>query len=286
MVEPVLGMNDPTRKRMAVARKVAAAFRHRREVKAVCVGGSTAVGMADTLSDLETVVLCSPARVLAVDRRRIYANLADDPESIGLYSWGRTALDFLEIDGIWVEVECQDIDTVESWIANANTEPASRRGKPFDHYRYAILSTIHYWRVLVDKGGVVARLKKKASFPDPLRRIILKQGRLFGDPQLIHEHEKACMRGDVPYAMRCLNRIIDHFTQVAFALNRGYYTGDKRTLQTMKGFRVPSAGFYRNLEKVLVLANDKKGLERKRKLVDSMFAELKVAVSAVLGDDR
>lgn len=271
-------MGDPVQERLVVAGKVASAFAETSEVKAACVGGSTAEGLADRDSDLEIVFLCSPDKVPLKARMRTLSGLSDDPQEVSTYSWGERTLEFLVKDGISVEAEFKLVSTVESLIASANGEEACERRKPFDHYGYAVLSDVHYWRVLLDKDGLVAGLKERAVFPESLRRMILKQGRFFEDPHVIYEHQRACVRGDPPYAMRCLNRIIDHFTQIAFALNRRPYTGDKRVLRIMKDFKLPSAEFFREFEALVLLAGDPASLARKNELVHDMFAELKAAV--------
>ena len=271
-------MADPTQDRLAVAEKIAAAFAETAEVKAVCVGGSTAEALADRHSDLEMVFLCAPETVPVETRLRMLADLADDREGVSTYSWGERTLEWLGMDGIWVEAEFKLVAVIEALIADANTEAACERKKPFDHYGYAVLADVHYWRVLLDKEGIVARLKRKAAFPESLRRMILQQGRFFEDPHIVFEHERACARGDAPYAIRCLSRIIDHFTQIAFALNRRPYTGDKRILQIMQEFKLPSQEFYGKFSELVRLGNDQASLDRKNELVHGMFNELREGV--------
>ena len=274
---------NPMRKRIAIARQIAAVLGRRPEVRAVCVGGSTALGLADDDSDIEIQALCSPSKVPATERRRIYARLSGSKEDSFIYSWGKRVLDFFWKDGIWVEVEFRRIGQLKAMIAEARSGRACHRQAPFGHYGYAILGDVHHWRVLLDKDGVATGLKKKAVIGESLRRTILKQGGFLSDPQVIREYGKACKRADIPDAMGCLNSITDHFIQVAFALNRQYYTGNKWSSQLMRHFRRPSPGFYRRLGKLLVLGNDRKALRRKSKLVYGMFDELKEAVNSELG---
>lgn len=270
-------MNTAMAQRLTIASRLAAAFEPMGEIRACCVMGSVALGTADGDSDLDLAFVCAPCVPTPGDRLRLYVALGEGAEADVL---GIGTFDYLEVDGVRVEPEFHARAELEQRMADAAVGMGTERQPPS-----GILSAVHYSKVLFDKGGVVARLKARAELTDPLRRTIMRQGGFLDDPHLIYEHERACARCDVVYALRCQSAIVDHFVQMLFALNGTHCPGDKYVLPMIRTMGKPGGDFCGRLERFLALPNDAEGLIEKSRLARWLFETLRDSVREELGPD-
>ena len=272
-------MNIATEKRLAIARRLAAAFEPMDEVRACCLTGSVALGVADDDSDLDLAFVCAPRVPAPGGRLRCYVGLGEGAETDVV---GEGTFDYLEVEGVRVEPEFHALAGLERRVADAAVSLGTEREPPCDHF---LLSAVHYWKALFDKDGVVADLKARTELPDPLRRAILRQGGFLDDPHLIHEHARACARGDAVHALRCQSAIVDRFMQMLFALNRTHCPGDKFLLPMVRTFGKPGGDFCERLQRFLALPNDSSGLAEKSHLAKGLFQTLRDSVKEELESD-
>ena len=278
-------MTEAMAQRMDVARLVACPFEPLTEVLGACACGSVSLGLADEESDVDIACIVSSVAPKREERMRIYAQLSDPDEEFDVDALGPNTFDCLQVRGLQVELMFYLREELEQRLAGA-MEGASvdRQGSfaLFSRFPYTILSDIHYGRILFERDGVVSGLKNQITYPESLRRRILQQGRFWRDPHLLYEHERACRRGDLVYALQCQSKIVDHFVQAVFALNRTYCPGDKWTLHFLDQFKYVPDGFQERFREFVAGENEVPGLVRKNELAHKLFNDLREMVKAEL----
>ena len=243
MYTDLVRVHGAIHRRLDLAQRVAASAEPLVAIAGVAVGGSVALGLADNDSDVEIAVVCHRGNLLRPDERsRLYASVAPGAAT-ELDALGPGTFDSLEVYGIRLEVEVLDIAKLRAGLIAAS-EPAPdcwRRHPPYGHHGYALISMVHYWRVLSDQTGSLRDLAPHASLSPKLRLQMLKQGSFLKDPHLLYEYERACTRRDSHYALRCRARLVEHYTQMAFAAAGVVYRGDKWLWQFLPGLPLPPA---------------------------------------------
>jgi predicted nucleotidyltransferase len=279
-------------RRLAVANRVAKPFRRLPQVLAICTCGSVALGLADDESDIDLAFLCA-ARAPGVDeRRKRYAQLADAGKDIELNALGANTFDSLTVDGFQVEINFHILEKLRRQIACAMETTSLGRAVSssapgvLGRFAYMVLSDIQYWHILFERDRAATGLKHQVVYPESLRRTILQQGRFWSDPHILYEHERACRRRDVFYALQCQRKLADHFLQTVFALNRTYCPGDNWLLQFMRKFKQVPANFGPRFQAFLSSANDASGLRRKNELAHHLFRELHEMVKLDLASEK
>jgi len=269
--------------RVTIARRFASAFAESPEVIGAAAGGSIGLGLADRYSDVDLAVVCrGHSWVPAEFRIRAYSRVASGG-ALELDVLGPGTFDAMEVDGIRVEVEFHCYQPLRDALAELESPPtdAWRRRPPYEQHGYAVLSMLRYWRVLSDASDALAALVRAAALPPALRRQVLEQGSFLRDPHLLYEHERACLRGDSHYALHCQGRLLDHFTQIAFALANEVYPGDKWIWQILPRLALPAA-VSEGLRELVEGANEcGPGLERKAELAKRVYRALVAEVEKI-----
>jgi hypothetical protein len=212
-------------------------------IEAIVLGGSRARGTADAHSDIDLGLYYDsrrPFRIAELDRA---ARSLDDRGTPGLMTplgaWGPgvNGGGWLRIDGYHVDFLYRDLAAVSAAIGECRAgDPKTvyQLGHPFGFHNQIYAGEINCCRILFDRGGQVARLKRMAArYPEKLRRAIARKY-LFDAAFELAIADKPALRGDVMYVTGCLFRAASFMTLVAYAMNRRWLINEKGAL---RGFR-------------------------------------------------
>jgi hypothetical protein len=201
----------------------------------IALGGAHAKGAADPESDLDLYLFARevlPARERASLCKQWGAGL----ESIT--SWGvpgtfvQGGTDFY-VNGLKVECWLRNVDYVDQIVDECRRGIVQREFVTWTvmgFYRHCTLSDLDNMHLLEDPDGILARWKAAVSqYPPKLRATILEthlQAALFW-PENFH-YRTAVERCDVIYTTGIVQQVVHNLIQVLFALNRVYFSGDKK----------------------------------------------------------
>ncbi|MFZ1887543.1 MAG: nucleotidyltransferase domain-containing protein [Candidatus Binataceae bacterium] len=215
-------------------------------IEAVVLGGSRARGTADAHSDVDLGLYYDPRRPFRIAELDRAARSLDDRGAPGLVTalggWGPgvNGGGWLRIDGYHVDFLYRDLAAVRAAIGECRAgDPKTiyQLGHPFGFHNQIYAGEINCCRILFDRGGQAARLKRMvARYPEKLRRAIARKY-LFDAAFELAITDKPALRGDVMYVAGCLFRAASFMTLVAYAMNRRWLINEKgafRGLRTMR----------------------------------------------------
>ena len=193
-------------------------------IEAIVLGGSRARGTADAHSDIDLGLYYNsrqPFRLIDLERA---ARSLDDRGAHGLVTalgaWGPgvNGGGWLRIDGRHVDFLYRDLAAVRTGIDECRAgDPKTvyQLGHPYGFHNQIYAGEINCCRILFDRGGKVARLKRMAArYPEKLRRAIARK-HLFDAAFELAIADKPALRGDVMYVAGCLFRAASFMTIVA-----------------------------------------------------------------------
>ena len=145
------------------------------------------------------------------------------------------------------------------------------------YYTFIYLCELSFIKPVWDPDGILAAYQQKAAvYPEPLRRAILetfmgRAGTWIGN----FHYESAVRRGDILFTAPIVLHTVMDMVQVVFALNRIYFTGDKKLEAALEKMPYcPEALRPSQLDVLLTAARDTAQLERQRKLLKDAWEEL------------
>lgn len=250
---------------------------------AIALAGAHAKGAADAASDIDLYIFAERARPYA--RRLELIRSAADPGTtpwvdaeFDAAPWGG-GMDF-QYRGTPVEVVGRTLARVDRVVEDClagrfEIIPATWTSNGY--YTFIYLAELSFIRPVWDPNGVLAAYQSKAAvYPEPLRRSILETflGRAGTWMDNFH-YESAVRRGDILFTAPIILHTVLDMVQVVFALNRTYFTGDKKLEAALAKLPFcPDALRPRNLEVLLTAAREPRQLERQRQLLREAWAEL------------
>lgn len=257
---------------------------------AIALAGAHAKGLADASSDIDIYIFAEGAKPLA-ERRAIIESIADPgttpwlDASFDAAPWGG-AMDF-SYQGTPVEVAARTLArtnrVVEDCLAGRfEILPATWTSNGY--YSFIYLCELSFLKPVWDPDGILADLKKKAEiYPEPLRRSIVEifWGRANTWLDNFH-YESAIRRGDRLFTAPIVLHTILDLIQVIFALNRTYYTGDKKLAAALSKMETCPAALLSNLSFLLSAPGDPAGLLRQRDLLREIRDALAFRVAEAL----
>ncbi|HUY38297.1 MAG TPA: nucleotidyltransferase domain-containing protein [Candidatus Binataceae bacterium] len=212
-------------------------------IEAIVLGGSRARGTADAHSDIDLGLYYNsrqPFRLIDLERA---ARSLDDRGAHGLVTalgaWGPgvNGGGWLRIDGRHVDFLYRDLAAVRTGIDECRAgDPKTvyQLGHPYGFHNQIYAGEINCCRILFDRGGKVARLKRMAArYPEKLRRAIARK-HLFDAAFELAIADKPALRGDVMYVAGCLFRAASFMTIVAYAMNRRWLINEKGALRGLR----------------------------------------------------
>ncbi|MFZ0660075.1 MAG: nucleotidyltransferase domain-containing protein [Candidatus Binataceae bacterium] len=227
--------------------RVAARLAQVGAIEAVVLGGSRARGTADAHSDIDLGLYYDsrrPFRIAELDRA---ARSLDDRGAPGLVTalggWGPgvNGGGWLRIDGYHVDFLYRDLAAVHAAIGECRSgDPKTiyQLGHPFGFHNQIYAGEINCCRILFDRSGQVARLKRMvARYPEKLRHAIARKY-LYDAAFELAITDKPALRGDVVYVAGCLFRAASFMTLVAYAMNRRWLINEKGALRGLRTMRL------------------------------------------------
>lgn len=255
---------------------------------AIALAGAHAKGTADAASDIDLYVFAERAKPRA--QRLELIRRAADPgttpwvEDFDAAPWGG-GMDFL-YQGTPVEAVGRTLSrmdrVVEDCLAGRfEIIPATWTSNGY--YTFIYLCELSFLKPVWDPDGILAAYQQRAAvYPEPLRRSILetflgRAGTWIGN----FHYESAVRRGDILFTAPIVLHTVLDMVQVVFALNRVYFTGDKKLEAALARLSYcPEA--LKRLDILLAPSRDTAQLERQRQLLHQAWGELSRQVQEAL----
>lgn len=258
---------------------------------AIALAGAHAKGVADAASDIDLYIFAERAKPYQ-QRLELIRRVADlgsaswVDEQFDAAPWGG-GMNFL-YRGTPVEVSGRTLERMDQVVGDClkgkfEIIPATWTSNGY--YTFIYLCELSFIKSVWDPDGVLAEYQKKAAvYPEPLRRAILEtfMGRIETWMDNFH-YESAIRRGDILFTAPIVLHTLMDMVQVVFALNRVYFTGDKKLEAALSKMPFcPEALRPCQLDILLTAARDPETLAQQRRLLRQTRDELSERVQEVL----
>ena len=250
---------------------------------AVALAGAHAKGTADQDSDIDLYIFAERARPYA-QRLELICSIADPgttpwvDSSFDAAPWGG-GMDFT-YQGPPVEVVGRTLTRMDQVIADCQEGkfeiiPATWTSNGY--YSFIYLCELSFIKPIWDPDGVLAAYQQRtAAYPDPLRQAIIKTflgraGTWMGN----FHYESAIRRGDILFTAPIVLHTVMDMVQVVFALNRVYFTGDKKLEHALSEMPYCPEAFRPNqIDILLTAARDPQHLAQQQRMLRQTWDEL------------
>jgi len=252
-------------------------------VVAVVLGGSFALGLARSESDVDIGLYYREASPFPVDHLRSVAESICLPGSIptvtNFYEWGPWVN-----GGAWIQTPAGKVDFLYRNLDQVETViEEGCRGvwrHDFDQQPpYGFRSVVYFGETYIcvplhDPDSEITRLKKSiANYPEALRERIV-QDCLWAAEFSLRFCRNFADVADVYNATGCMTRIAQYLVQALFALNREYFVSDKYANRLIDQFSSRPHDFTSRLGSVLANPGaGTAGLRRSGELLTSLWLE-------------
>lgn len=249
---------------------------------AIALAGAHAKEMADSASDIDLYIFAERAkpRELRLELIRSIADPGTTPwvDDFDAAPWGG-GMDFT-YQGTPVEVVGRTLSRMDQAVGDClegkfEIIPATWTSNGY--YTFIYLCELSFIKPVWDPDGVLAAYQQKAaSYPEPLRRAVLetfmgRAGTWIGN----FHYESAVRRGDVLFTAPVVLHTVMDMVQVVFALNRVYFTGDKKLEAALANMPYCPEALRPSQLDILLTADRSPGhLERQRQLLRQAWDEL------------
>ena len=250
---------------------------------ALAVAGSHAKGMSDAASDIDFFLYLEDPKP-AEERRAIIEAIADPGESMWITpdfhdgAWGGS-MDFRyhgtpvectakllpEFDALFERTMEGEFDIIPAdWTSNG-------------YFTYICLPEIDFIQPVDDPYGIIAGYKARLTqYPPKLRRAIVERFLGRSSPWLDSFHYTSAIgRGDTLFTGPITQHLVLDAIQVIFALNGGYFTGDKKLAGQLAALPYCPEALLREMGFLLSAPAQSGELERQRTLLKGVYAELR-----------
>lgn len=256
---------------------------------AIALAGAHAKGTADAASDIDLYIFAERAKPRA-HRLELIQRVADQGAALWVDDfdsapWGG-GMDFI-YQGTPVEVVGRTLarmDLIVGECLEGKFEIIPATWTSNGYYTFIYLCELSFIQPVWDPDGILAAYQQKAAvYPEPLRRAILEtfMGRAGTWMDNFH-YESAVRRGDMLFTAPIVLHTVMDMVQVVFALNRVYFTGDKKLEAALANMPYcPDALRPQKLEILLATARDPVHLERQRHLLREAWDELSQKVREI-----
>lgn len=249
---------------------------------AIALAGAHAKGTADASSDIDLYVFAEQAKPRE-QRMELIRGIADQGttpwvDDFDAAPWGG-GMDFM-YQGTPVEVACRTLARMDQVVGNClkgNFKIIPATWTSNGYYTFIYLCELSFIKPVWDPDGVLAAYQQKSAvYPEPLRRAILRTFIDRAGTWINNFHyESAVSRGDILFTAPIVLHTIMDMVQVVFALNRVYFTGDKKLETALANMAYcPEALCPSQLDILLTTARDTAHLERQRQILRQAWNEL------------
>lgn len=219
-----------------LAAQVAARFAAVNGVVAVVLGGSSANGTRDELSDVDLGLYYHASNLPSTSRLNAVAEEVDDRHPASAITefgeWGPwiNGGGWLVVEGHKMDIVFRDVEKVVDVIAACKAGRVQwhyQPGHPHAFVNAIYLAELHYAVPLHDPGNTLAALKATvASYPPAMRHEIVRHS-LFEARFALDNAVKPASRTDIVHVTGCLYRCTASLTQALFAINSTYLMNEK-----------------------------------------------------------
>lgn len=233
-------MNDASKWRWAIARKVAPYIAANPKVAAVILGGSTSRGYADSFSDIEIGVFWH-APPTEQDRTAYIEQVGGqlwqlDPfaadETTWVEEWG--------LQGLKIDVRNLTVNDTER-IVNLVLNEADT-----NQFRQVLASTLQYCIPLYNSPRILDWKERLATYPLPVGQAMVQQN--INQGNWFWWYSMLVARGDIPAAYGSMSFAANLLLNVLLGLNKIYYPGEKWLDRTTAQFQLAPQNFNARLK--------------------------------------
>lgn len=259
---------------------------------AIALAGAHAKGVADASSDIDFYIFAEAAQPLAV-RRALIESIADPgttpwlDDDFDATPWGG-GMDFM-YQGTPVEVTARSFDRMNSVVDGClagrfEIIPATWTSNGY--YTFIYLCELSFIKPVYDPEGALAVLQEKAAvYPEALRRSIVETFWGRANTWLDNFHyESAIRRRDLLFTAPIVLHTILDLIQVIFALNRTYFSGDKKLEAVLAKMPACPLVLLDELRFLLSAPETARDFTRQRELLRRIRGELAPQVEEALRD--
>lgn len=249
---------------------------------AVAIAGAHAKGTADSSSDLD-VFMFADAYKSYEERCRLIKAVADPNMPIWISKdaeaapWGGS-MDF-GLGGTPVEVNFRTFAMTDRIVADCmdgkfEIIPATWTSNGY--YTFIYLSELHFIKPVWDPESRLSAYRQKVSvYPEPLRQSIIQTFMARAGTWLNNFHyDTAIKRCDALFIAPILVHALMDMTQVIFALNRKYFTGDKKLKKQLLAMPICPSILKNELAFLLNADQNEEGFARQREILRAAREEL------------
>jgi predicted nucleotidyltransferase len=289
-----MGSGSPPdgRAALSVATRVAACLGQVEGIAAVALGGSWARGVAGIGSDIDLGIYYQPSNAPSIEQLRYLAYKLHTGESsaqvTGFGEWGPWVNGgaWLKIQEFKVDWLYRDFERVSRVIEDCSRGVVScdyYLGHPHGFHNHIYLAEISYGRPLLDRFGILDRLKTRVSaYPASMKNALVTKF-LYGAGFMLDLARPTVARGDVFHVSGCLFRCAAAIIQVLFALNETYFLNEKGAMNVTDSFKVKPPAFSSRVRKILATPGDKPdSLQKAVAEMNSLIAETRSLSKAVI----
>lgn len=260
---------------------------------AIALAGAHAKGTADASSDIDFYIFAEQAKPFE-ERKRLIRSAADagtEPwvdVSFDATPWGGT-MDFM-YKGTPVETTARTLsmmDRVVEDCLNGKFEIIPATWTSNGYYTFIYLCELSFIKPVWDPDGILASYQKQtAVYPPALRRSIIEtfMGRANTWIDNFH-YESAVRRADILFTAPIVLHTVMDMIQVIFALNRIYFTGDKKLEAALSKMEYCPAALLSNLAFLMSAPRDTVQLDLQRQLLRQIRDELSGKAEAAYRED-
>ena len=253
---------------------------------AIAVAGAHAKGTADSASDLDIYMFADSYR--SYEERCALIKAAADPDMPAWISesaedapWGGS-MDF-GFRGTPVEVNFRTFSMMDRMVTDCmdgkfRIIPATWTSNGY--YTFIYLSELSFIRPVWDPENRLADYQKQVRvYPEKLRQSIIRTFMERAETWLDNFHyDSAIRRCDALFVAPIVLHTLMDMVQVIFALNRKYFTGDKKLEKALSAMEFCPEVFRNNLPFLLNANQDAEGFARQRELLRQARDELKANI--------
>ncbi|MCL2446879.1 MAG: DUF4037 domain-containing protein [Oscillospiraceae bacterium] len=257
------------------------------ETCSIALAGAHAKGLADDESDIDFYLVvddAAPSEAL----RNVITQAADSHASVYISDNFDSApyggnIDF-RYRGVPIEVTVHTAARLRQRVdecLRGEFEIIPQTWTSNGYYTFIYLSELHFIQPLYDPNGLIAGYQNQlAQYPEPLRQAIIEcfMGRANTWLDNFH-YDTAITRADILFTAPIVLHTILDMVQVVFALNRQYFTGDKKLAQALAKLPACPAALLDNLDFLLCVSSDVNALHRQRELLREIYYELMMKIN-------
>lgn len=248
----------------------------------IALSGSRAKNMSDDDSDIDLYILVDDLKSYD-EIYDIITEVADSGTPIYLLTDTEAtpfggAIDF-RCNGIPIEVTVKKFSKVKRQLddcIDGKFDIVPQTWTSNGYYTFICLSEINYLKPLWESDDFIKNYKGKIEcYPEKLRNSIISVfwGRANTWINNFH-YESAISRGDYLFTSPIVLHTVLDMVQIIFALNRVYFTGDKRLESTLRSMPYCPVSLLENLPFLLQASDDKDRLQAQYDILKNVIKEL------------